>query len=184
MVEQHKSPHWDQVRRNAYEILNVRSEITRQQSRSGAMVEAIGGALAHPMFFIGLLAAHLLWLVLNLPIFPWFDPWDPYPFVFLATVASVEAPFIALLVLMYQRRQARIAELREELHLQVSLHLERQITVSLRLLAEVEAGLEVVSRQDPDLLERLQNDLDPKQLMRSLRSHLQRDEDAQQATAP
>jgi uncharacterized membrane protein len=30
--------------------------------------------------------------VLNLPIFPWFRPWDPYPFVFLATFASAEAP--------------------------------------------------------------------------------------------
>jgi uncharacterized membrane protein len=101
MAEQRGSPHWDHVRRNAYEILNVRSEITKRQSRSAALVEGIGRALADPMFFIGLLAGHLLWVVLNLPIFPWFEPSDPYPFILLATFASAEAPFVALLILMY-----------------------------------------------------------------------------------
>jgi uncharacterized membrane protein len=124
----------------------------------------------------------VVWVVLNLPIFP-FEPWDPYPFVFLATFASAEAPFIALLILMYQRRSRRIAELREELDLQVSLHLERQMTVMLRLLAEVQGRLDITSREDPALLDRLQTELDPKQLMQSLRRDLQRDED-EEATAP
>jgi uncharacterized membrane protein len=177
MAEPHRSPHWDRVRRNAYEILNVRSEITRQQSRSAGLVEAIGRALAHPMLFIGLLACHLLWVVLNLPVFPWFSPWDPYPFIFLATFTSAEAPFIALLVLMYQRRSSQISELREELNLQVSLHQERQLTVMLRLLGEVQAKLHVASREDAGLLDRLQDELDPRQLMQSLRSHLQHDEE-------
>jgi uncharacterized membrane protein len=183
MVEQRRSPHWNHVRKNAYEILNVRSEITRQQSKSGAMVEAIGRALAHPMFFIGLLAGHVLWVVLNLRIFPWFTPWDPYPFIFLATFASAEAPFVALLILMYQRRSSRISELREELSLQVSLHMERQMTIMLRVLGELQDKLDIASREDPALLERLQQELDPRQLMQSLRWHLQRDED-QEATAP
>jgi uncharacterized membrane protein len=184
MVEQRNSPHWDRVRRNAYEILNVRSEITRQQSRSAALVEGIGRALAHPMFFIALLSGHVLWVVLNLPIFPWFRPWDPYPFIFLATFASAEAPFVALLILMYQKRSSRISELREELNLQVSLHQERQMTVVLRLLGEVQDRLDIASREDPALLDRLQKELDPRQLMQSLRSHLQRDEHGEQATAP
>jgi uncharacterized membrane protein len=32
--------------------------------------------------------------LMNLPIFPWFRLWDPYPFILLATFASAEAPFI------------------------------------------------------------------------------------------
>lgn len=184
MAEQHESPHWDRMRQSAGEILNVRSEVTRRQKRSAALVEDIGRTLAYPMFFIALLSAHVLWVVLNLPIFPWFSPWDPYPFMLLATVASAEAPFIALLVLMYQRRSSRISELREEIDLQVSLHLERQMTVMLRLLGEVQDRLEIASREDPVLLERLQRELDPKQLMQSLRRHLQQAEDAEEATAP
>ena len=184
MVEQRESPHWERVRRSAYEILNVRAEITRRQGRSAAMVEGIGRALATPMFFVGLLAGHLLWVLLNLPIFPWFEPWDPYPFILLATFASAEAPFIALLILMYQRRSSRISELREELDLQVSLHLERQMTVMLRLLGEVQDRLDITSREDPALLERLQHELDPEQLLQSLRADLRRDEPDEEATAP
>jgi hypothetical protein len=85
---------------------------------------------------------------------------------------------------MYQRRNARISELREELDLQVSLHLERQITVMLRLLGEVEDRLDIASREDPALLDRLQRELDPGQRLQSQRWHLQRDEPDEQATAP
>lgn len=184
MPEQSKTPYWDHVRSSAYDILSVRSEITREQNRAAGLVEATGRTLARPVLFIALLLGHLLWVVLNLPIFPWFNPWDPYPFVFLATFASAEAPFVALLVLMYQQRSGRISELREEVELQVSLHLERQMTVTLRLLSEMQDKLEVVSREDPDLLDQLQHELDPKQLVQGLRQQLRRDEGGEQATAP
>lgn len=184
MIDQSKTPYWEHVRSNAYEILNVRSEVTRQQSHSAAVVERIGHALAHPVFFFTLVMGHIAWVVLNLPIYPWFMPWDPYPFVFLATFASAEAPLIALLVLMYQKRSARISELREETDLQVSLHLERQMTVMLRLLGEVQDRLDIASREDPELLDRLQQELDPQQLMQHLRQQLKREEKGEEATSP
>lgn len=176
--------HWEDLRESTLEILNVRAEIARRQRPSAALIERIGQILADPWLFIGLLAGHLLWVVLNLPVWPWFEPWDPYPFMFLATVASAEAPFIALMIVMYQRRSTRISELREEIEIQTSLHLERQMTMMLRLLREVQEGLQIPTGQDPRVLDRLQRNLDPQQLMQSIRQNLRRAEDEDEATAP
>ena len=163
---------WPRVADKAGEILNLRAEISRRQTLTARVIERTGAFLARPTLFFVMLGLHLGWILLNLPVFPWFRPWDPYPFVFLATFASAEAPFIALLVLMYQRHQSRIAELREELDLQVALHLERQSSAMLRLIREIQDGLGIATRQDRKSLEILQGELDPRQLMDSVRKDL------------
>ena len=124
------------------------------------------------------------WVVLNLPIYPWYQPWDPYPFTFLATVASAEAPFITLLVLMRQQRDSRISELREETHLQVSLHVERELTMTLRLLGEIQEHLRIDSRQDPQALGNLRGDFDPHSLLEKLREQLESAEQDHSSTSP
>lgn len=179
MADRQEVPYWHHMRKNAYEILNVRSEIKRREPRPAEWVEMIGGTLAYPKFIIFFVSVHLLWLVLNLPVFPWFKPWDPYPFAFLATLTSAEAPFIALLVLMYQRRYSRISELREEIALQVSLHMERQMTAMLRQMGELQEKAGVESEVDPDLLKRLKQELDADQLLESVRDHLRQDEETE-----
>lgn len=146
--------------------------VAADRTRLAALIEATGSVLASPFFMVSLLAAHIMWVVINLPIMPW-APWDPYPFMFLATVASAEAPFLALLVLMHQQRQAHIDELRNELSLQVSLQVERESTMLLRMLREIQEKLDVdVSRQDRDRVTELEQDLDAHALMENLRTHL------------
>lgn len=184
MSERPTSEHRRRGAGNAKETLSVRAEVTKHQSRSAALVEYIGQMLANPVLVIVLFGAHGLWLVLNLPIVPGLRPWDPYPFPLLATLTSAEAPLMALLILMYQRRSSRISELREEIDLQVSLHLEQQMTVMLRLLGEVQDKLGIASGEDRALLEELRRELDPKTLLTGLRRHLRESEDDEQATAP
>lgn len=168
---------------NTEEILNVRGEVVKRRSRLATLVEQIGHALAHPAFFLTLLVGHLAWLLLNLPIYPGFTPWDPYPFTFLATIASIEAPFIALLVLMHQQRDQRVSELREETHLQVSLHLEREMTATLRLLEQLRREDEH-KPQELTLPEHMKEELDPHRLMEEVRHDLQRAEGGGTPTAP
>lgn len=154
------------------EILNVRAEVSKDQGRGAAAIDSIGHGLARPALFFSLLGGTAVWVVLNLRAFPGSAPWDPYPFMFLATIASALAPFLTLLVLMYQRRASRIAELRDELDLQVALHLERQISMVLRLLEEAHEHGNVPTRQDRRLLQDLQVELDAKRLMRNVRREL------------
>ena len=174
MPDPSQSPgHWQKIGKSTQEILNVRSEVTQHRRWPQALVDWTGTVLASPKFFLGMAVFHLLWVALNLRIYPsWYEPWDPYPFTFLATIASAEAPFIALLVLMRQQRDSHIEELREEINLQVSLHLERQSTTILRLIDEIQEKLGVETGQDREELENMKEHLDPGTLMENLRRHL------------
>lgn len=172
--------HWTRLGESAEDILNVRVEVARQQSRMADVVDAIGRVLANPVFISTLAGAHVLWVAVNLPFVPW-EPWDPYPFMFLATVASVEAPFIAVLVLMHQRHDRRIAELREEVALQVILHVERKAAMALRLLDRLGDGIDV--GEERENLDHLQQDLDPERLMEQIRRRLVEAE-GDEGTAP
>ena len=97
----------------------------------------------------------LLWVawntrLLGLPVF------DPFPFGLLTMIVSLEAIFLSIFVLMSQKRESAIAELREELSLQVSLRVEEEITKTLQLVAGLYTRLGHQVAQDPELLAMIQ----------------------------
>ena len=170
-----------QERGASAEILNVRRRIEADRGRGRQAVVRVGNVLARPAFFFTLLLLHAGWIVANLPGWvPW-APWDPPPFALLATIASVEAPFIALLILMRQEHDRRIAELREETALQVDLHTEREASAQLRLLVAIaeRLGIERLdeiaeSDGEPALdLDAMQRTLDPEHLVEETRRQLE-----------
>lgn len=83
-------------------------------------------------------------------------PFDPYPFGFLTLVVSLEAIFLSIFVLMGQSREAAIAELREELTLQVNLRMEAEVTKTLQLVAGLYTRLGHTIAEDSELREMLQ----------------------------
>jgi uncharacterized membrane protein len=168
--------------KSAEEILNVREVVGKRRSTLARLIDRVGGAMSSPFLFLGFLATHMLWIVSNLPVMPW-EPWDPYPFVFLATVASAEAPFLALLILMHQQRQEHVNELRGEVALQVSLQVERETTMILRMLDRIQRQVGVpTSETDPGALAHLEQDLDPHRLLENVRQHLREEEEGDEAT--
>jgi uncharacterized membrane protein len=166
-----RSDYWRDIRRRKEEIVSVREEMTRRRTRLAAAIDRTGEILAHPVFFALVVAAHLAWLLLNSGWIPGVTPWDSYPFAMLATIASAEAPFIALLILMRQSRDQHIDELREEVSLQVELHMERETSRALEMLAAIQDHLGI-ERPDDDDLERMTDPVDPRDLIRSLRERL------------
>ena len=171
MADTPKPPH-----ERGEEILNVRTEMMRRRGAMAAAIDHTGAFLAHPFFLLGLLALHLGWVVVNIRALVPFEPWDPYPFVFLATIASAEAPFISLLILMRQRRDGRIEELREEIELQVSLHMEKKLTHVVRVLGRIQDKLGVEAPGGRALLTRHEEELDPQRLLEILEAHLEESE--------
>src|ERR671927_531928 len=82
-------------------------------------------------------------------------PFDPYPFGFLTLVVSLEAIFLSIFILMAQKRESAIAELREELGLQVNLRIEEEVTKTLQLVTGLYTRLGHVMGADPELHEML-----------------------------
>lgn len=172
-----RSSYWRDIRERKEEIVSVREEVTRRRTPLAAVIDRTGELLAHPVFFAVVVAFHLAWLLLNSGWIPGVRPWDPYPFTFLATIASVEAPFITLLVLMRQRRDRHVEELREEVLLQVELHMERQTSRELEMLAAIQDRLGIDRPSDDDL-ERMTDPVDPEDLVHDLQERLDEAEGA------
>ncbi|HLB66309.1 MAG TPA: DUF1003 domain-containing protein [Candidatus Saccharimonadales bacterium] len=62
------------------------------------------------------------------------EPFDEFPFGLLTMIVSLEAIFLAIIVLISQNREARIGELREEIDLQLNTITEEESAKILELL--------------------------------------------------
>jgi len=76
----------------------------------------------------------LIWMVINTNLIPGVKPFDPFPFGLLTMVVSLEAIFLAIIVLISQNRAAKIAELREEVALQINSIAETEVSKTIMML--------------------------------------------------
>ena len=93
-----------------------------------------------------------IWIILNTGLIG-LRPFDPFPFGLLTMVVSLEAIFLSVFVLIGQSREASIAELREELTLQVNLRIEAEVTKTLQLVAGLYTRLGHRVAEDEELQE-------------------------------
>ena len=121
------------------------------------------------------LVLHVLWFatwvlwntgLLGLRVF------DPYPFGLLTMIVSLEAIFLSVFVLIGQSREAAIAELREELTLQVNLRMEAEVTKTLQLVAGLYTRLGYQVADDQELREMLKT-LNPEQIEQELKAQIE-----------
>ncbi len=96
------------------------------------------------------------WISVNTGNIPGVAPFDIFPFPLLTTIVSLEAIFLAIIVLMSQQRQSYVSTLREELDMQVNLISEREITKILKLLKELSKKADK-DFNDPELEEMIRN---------------------------
>ena len=104
--------------------------------------------LVHAVWF-------LIWIPWNVGLLG-LRPFDPFPFGLLTMIVSLEAIFLSIFVLMAQKRESAIAELREELSLQLSLRMEEEVTKTLQLVAGLYTRLGHRVAQDPELSDMIQ----------------------------
>src|SRR6476660_2304289 len=120
--------------------------------RFGDRLNSIAGSTPFLMVHVVWFATWILWNTGLLGL----RKFDPYPFGFLTMVVSLEAIFLSIFVLMAQQRESAIAELREELSLQVSLRVEQEVTKTLQLVAGLYTRMGHRVSDDPELHHMLQ----------------------------
>lgn len=103
------------------------------------------------LFLFANIAIFAIWILWNTAG----KPYDPFPFVLLTTIVSLEAIILAILVLVSQNRQSKIADLRQEIDMQVNLVTEEEITKLLKLVAGLYSALKINIDQDSELKEML-----------------------------
>lgn len=133
--------------------------IKAQHAANRSWIDTIAEGLNLVASSTSFLVIHVLlfttWILWNTGVLG-FREFDPYPFGLLTTIVSLEAIFLSIFVLMAQKRESAIAELREEMSLQVALRLEEEVTKTLQLVAGLYTRLGYRLAQDPELHEMLQ----------------------------
>lgn len=96
-----------------------------------------------------------VWILINTGKLSIVSPFDPFPFSLLTTIVSLEAIILAIIVLVSQNRAGKIDDLREEMHLQINLIAEKEITklIQLHVLLLKKNGIDI--SEDAELQEML-----------------------------
>ena len=146
-------------RRGARDVANraivaVKAQHWADRSPLERVAERLNSVASSPAFLVLHVIWFVVWIGWNVGAFG-LRPFDPFPFGLLTMVVSLEAIFLSIFVLLAQKREAAIAELREELSLQVQLWTEREVTKSLQLMTGLYRRLGQTLAEDPDLREML-----------------------------
>jgi uncharacterized membrane protein len=136
-----------------------RSPLERFVDRLNIVAGSTPFLVTHFLWFAG-------WILWNTGLLR-LKRFDPYPFGLLTMVVSLEAIFLSIFVLMAQQRESAIAELREELGLQVSVRVEQEVTKTLQLVAGLYTRMGHRVSDDPEL-HRMLEPLDVRGIERDL----------------
>ena len=146
-------------RRSARQLANrAFVAVKAQHAKDRGPVERFAQLLNDVASSTPFLVVHVIWFLIWIP---WnvgllgLRPFDPYPFGLLTMIVSLEAIFLSIFVLLAQKREAAIAELREEIALQVGLWTELEVTKTLQLVTGLYRRLGHPIADDPDLKEML-----------------------------
>ncbi|EKD93935.1 MAG: hypothetical protein ACD_28C00021G0002 [uncultured bacterium] len=115
-----------------------------------------------------------LWIVVNVGWIPGIIPFDPFPFGLLTMIVSLEAIALAIIVLISQNREAHIADMREEIDLQINVRAEQEITKILIMLDQIHDHLGLPAKDDAELMRMKQKtnlSLLEEELMREMGGH-------------
>ncbi|MDB4889764.1 MAG: hypothetical protein JWL61_1619, partial [Gemmatimonadetes bacterium] len=133
----------------------IKAQHSANRTRLERFVDWLNGIASSTLFLVVHFIAFAFWLLWNTGKLG-MRPVDPFPFGLMTTIVSLEAIFLTLFVLMAQQRESAIAELREELGLQVSLRVEQEVTKTLQLVAGLYTRLGHRVSDDPELMHMLQ----------------------------
>lgn len=145
---------------------SIKAQHFAERTRMERVADTLTGAAGSTTFLLGHGVWFAGWILYNSGTFG-NRPFDEFPFGLLTMIVSLEAIFLSIFVLMAQRRESAIAELREELTLQVNLRMEEEVTKTLQLVAGLYTRLGHKMGQDPEL-ELMLQPLDPKRIEEEL----------------
>lgn len=155
-TEHRKLTHEEQVeliQKRREKIKSFRAKMDLMRKPSERLADSMTDLFGSFWFLVLNVIFFIVWVVLNNNIIPGVKTFDPYPFTFLTMVVSLEAIFLAIIVLISQNRAAKIADLREEIDLQINVRAEEEITKILNILDAVHDHIGLPADDDEELKE-------------------------------
>ncbi|MBU6372683.1 MAG: DUF1003 domain-containing protein [Alphaproteobacteria bacterium] len=138
---------------NLEKIAEIERSFRRDRTHSDRLSDAIADIAGTLWFVLAHVAAFVVWAIVNAGVVTGLAPFDPYPFVFLTMIVSMEGVLLATFVLIKQNRMSSRADERAHLDLQVGLLTEREMSKALELLAHIAERLDIPDAVDAETRE-------------------------------
>lgn len=110
-------------------IKNANQVIDEQLTPAQIAADWIATRVGSWEFIIGQSLLLTLWVILN--ITAWVRHWDPYPFILMNLVLSLQAAYTAPMIMMSQNRKAERDRIEAHLDYEVNLKAENEIRAIL-----------------------------------------------------
>lgn len=122
---------------------HLKSYVAFERERADLMAQFLTRSLGSVWFLGTSIFVILGWI-------PALTPFDPYPFSILLMMVSFSALLLAIIVLINQNQQGRMADVRQRIDFEVNVRAEHEITKILTMLEalHIKAG---ISKQDTEL---------------------------------
>lgn len=143
--------HEELLKKKKEQIKSFKVKMDQQRSLTDKLADQITKAFGSTWFFITNFLVFFGWIVVNLNLVPGVAAFDPYPFGFLTMMVSLEAIFLSIFVLISQNRASYIADLREEIDLNINVKAEQEITRLLCMVDEIHDHLGLGDEDDAEL---------------------------------
>ena len=161
----------EKVRRRRNTIKSFKARANTKRTAFEKFADFLTSFFGTIFFFVTNIVFFTVWIIWNMGYVPGLPVFDHSPFNLLTNIVSLEAIFLAIIVLISQNREAKIAELREEVELYINTYAESEITKLMYLLTLLleKHGIDISNDNDLQLmLKSLESDEIEKQLEKQL----------------
>ncbi|MFA6023595.1 MAG: DUF1003 domain-containing protein [Candidatus Gracilibacteria bacterium] len=139
------------LKKKKAQIKSFKMKMSHDRTLTDRLADSITKAFGSTWFFIVNFVWFAGWMIINMDLVPFLSPFDPYPFGFLTMMVSLEAIFLSIFVLISQNRASKVADLREEIDLQINVQAEQEITRILCMVDEIHDHLGLEAKDDAEL---------------------------------
>jgi len=132
-------------------VCNINEMLAEKPSLSQKAADGIARTVGSWHFLIIQSLLLAAWFVLNL--IGWVTPWDPYPFIFMNLILSLQSAYTASIVMISENRQNERDRLEARNNYDLNVKEEEELRAILDHLAAQDAALMEIHRRLAELQE-------------------------------
>ncbi|KKQ35738.1 MAG: hypothetical protein US50_C0006G0011 [Candidatus Nomurabacteria bacterium GW2011_GWB1_37_5] len=157
--------------RRKHSIQSFKAKANAKRTKSDKVADWLTTSFGTIFFLTFNIILFAGWIIINMGAISSINIFDPFPFGLLTMIVSLEAIFLAIIVLISQNRANKIEELREEIELYINTYAESEITkmIYLQTLLLKKNGIDVSGDIElQKMLENLESDKIESELKKQL----------------
>ena len=120
-----------------------RAQSARNRSFSVRIADKLTTGIGSIPFLIFHICLFTFWIMFNLRVLFSAEPFDPFPFGLLTLLMTLEQSLLTIFIIISQNRASEVADLRNEMDLQINILAEEEISKVIHMLRLIGEKLDI-----------------------------------------